>query len=157
MIPGLELPANCPNYCSQRHSCTYVKMCKPNIVPGNVRQQTPVGFFCIRCSCDPVWCTSNPHAHRPPEIVIDDILYRLGLLSTHENSVMFWLRSPSTLKRSKPQNYAGTQSIDQYFGGFCVHSTKNPVQAKLIFAHNGRFRLIANKRKTVYRICLSHT
>jgi hypothetical protein len=58
--------------------------------------------------------------------------------------------------RTKPQKYAGTQSIDQNFGGFCVHSTKNPVQAKYIFVYNGRFRLIADKRKTVYRICSSH-
>jgi hypothetical protein len=66
--------------------------------PGNVRQQTPGGLFCIRCGCDHLWCTSNPHAHRPPKIVIGDILYQLGLLSTRENSVMFWLRSP-TLKQ----------------------------------------------------------
>jgi hypothetical protein len=38
----------------------------------------------------------------------------------------------------KPKNGHVTHRIEKYFGGKLVHSTKNPVQPKYIFVHNGK-------------------
>jgi hypothetical protein len=39
--------------------------------------------------------------------------------------------------RGKPENGPVTQRTEKYFGEKLIHSTKNAVQAKYIFVHNG--------------------